>query len=127
MKKFILILAVFVAVQTLRATDFPLAQSGSTINATLITATTNATSSSIFVEVAKNHTFHILAAATGTNNVYLDRSLNNSAWICFSTNSFSASGGTNEVTATGHFSYVRARVSGATNTISTTVLYLGGN
>ena len=117
----------FAAVQTLRATDFTISQASGTINATLITATTNATGSSFFVEVAKNHTFHILAAATGTNNVYLDRSLNNSAWICFSTNSFTATGGTNEVTATGHFSYVRARVGEATNTISTKVLYLGGN
>ena len=119
-------LAVLAADQTLRATDFTISQASATINATLA-FTTNGTSSTVYAEVAKNHTFHVLAAATGTNSVYLDRSLNNSAWICFSTNSYTGSGGTNEVTATGHWTYFRARVSGATNTISTTVLYLGGN
>ena len=119
-------LAVLAAVQTLRATDFTISQASATINATL-SFTTNGTSSTVYAEVAKSHTFHILAAASSTNSVILDRSLNNSAWIPFSTNSYSASGGTNEVTAAGHWTYFRARVIGATTNISTIVLYLGGN
>jgi len=121
-------LAFLVVVISPRASDFTPAQASGTVNATLISTTANATSAGTFVEIASHHTFQ-LTCTVGFNtnfNVFLDRSLDNVNWVTFYTNVVVANI-TNDTTLVGHWSYVRARTTGASNTMATAVLYLGGN
>ena len=62
MKK--LILGLLLVATTAMATEFPLALANNTINATLLSATTNKTGTAIFVESVKYHTFFIVNATT---------------------------------------------------------------
>jgi len=134
MKKTLLALSAVIAVGILllatlspRASDFTPAEISRTSSATLLAVTTNGTGSATWVEISKHHTFQITSTVISSNaNVYLDRSLNGTHWVPFSTN-FLEFALTNDTTLVGHWSYVRARLSGVTNTIAVTVLYLGGN
>ncbi len=103
------------------AVDFPL----SSVGATLLTATTNATGSGVSAELPLYHTIHIVPP-TNFMIVTLDRSLNNSSWYPFSTNTFHGASNVVEVVATGKWGYLRARISGMTNSGTTTINYLGG-
>ena len=105
------------------ATDFPPAFANNTVNATLLSAGTNA-SATLFVERSLHHTCQMTNAGSAAVTVYLDRGLDGSTWTSWSTNSLAA-GGTGEATAIGKWSYFRARLVG-TNTLLTTVNYLGG-
>lgn len=125
MKKFLLCFAVLAAFSA-RATDFPAAHANNTLAYTLLTATTNQTGSAYFVEMNNHHTVHVVNATVRTNTVTLDRSLDNSTWIPWATNTFSATGSA-EFVCEGKWSYMRARVSAITGTnCSVTVKYLGG-
>ena len=126
MKK--LICSLFLGAATVAmATDFPLASLNNTINATLLSATTNVTGTAIFVESVKYHTFIIVNATLRTNTVTLSGSLDSTNWIPFSYTTNTAIA-TSAVTATGKWSYLRAQVSGLTGTDCNTVIqYLGGN
>lgn len=108
------------------ATSFPLAHSNDTVTGTILSATTNATGSGFYAEMPLHHTFFIVAP-TNVATVILDRSLNNTNWVPFSTNSLTTEAATvTEILATGKWSYFRARVSGMTNSGTITVNYLGG-
>lgn len=119
-----------IAVVCARATTFPLANRGDTVNVTLLTAsgttTTNVVGTSYFVEKPSYHTIHILNTGGSSQGCAIDRALDSSGtnWIVVSTNVVAA-GGVGEVTMTGHWSYVRARQLGTND--SMTVFYLGGN
>jgi catechol-2,3-dioxygenase len=126
MKKILGLLFLIVATAAM-ATDFPLAWANNTINSTLLSATTNATGSAIFVESVKYHTFVIVNATVRTNLVTIQGSLNGTNYVTLNltTNTVVS---TNAVTMTGKYSYIQAQVSGLTGTdCNTTVQYLGGN
>jgi hypothetical protein len=126
MKKLIcgLLLVVATAVS---ATDFPLASLNGTVNATLLSATTNQTGTAIFVESVKYHTFFIVNATVRTNIVTLSGSLDNTNFVILNlTTNVAVS--TNAVLVTGKYGYIKADVSGLNGTVCNTVIkYLGGN
>lgn len=109
------------------ATEFPLAWSANTINATLLAATTNQTGTAIFVESVKYHTFFIVNATVRTNIVTLSGSLDNTNYVTLNLTTNTAIA-TNAVLVTGKYGYIKAQVSDLTGTnCSTTIKYLGGN
>lgn len=123
MKKLIL-LAALMAAMTLGAADMPLAQAFCTQSNLLLSATTNATGTAVWVEQNLYHTIHIVSP-TNFGTVTLQSSLDNSNWLGFSTNNLEAVA-TTEITATGKWSYFRATLAGMTNSGTFTVKYLGG-
>jgi hypothetical protein len=125
MKK--LILGLLLVATSAMATEFPLALANNTINATLLSATTNQTGTAIFVESVKYHTFFIVNATTRTNIVTLSGSLNNTNFVVLNLTTNTAIA-TNAVLVTGKYGYIKAQVSSLTGTDCNTVIqYLGGN
>jgi hypothetical protein len=108
-----------------RATEFPLPKLTVTQSTNLLTTSTNATGAAVNVENNTYHTFHIISTTNGAG-VLLDRSLDASNWVTFSTNVPAVSNNpfTTEVTMTGKWSYVRARTVWTNGTY--TINYLGG-
>ena len=111
------------------ASQFPPAFELNTVNATLLSASTNAVGSPLFAEQCKYHTFVIVNAAAGTNIVTISGSLD-------STNMIPLYAVTNTGIATTSFSYVgkwsylqasAAIASTNTTSLNVTVEYLGGN
>jgi len=116
----------FAGATTSNATSFPLAFANDTQTGTILSATTNATGSGLHVEMPLHHTIHINAPSNFTV-VTLDRSMDNSNWVPFSTNTLGSGVATvTEIVATGKWSHFRARVSGMTNSGTISVNYLGG-
>ncbi|HVM49168.1 MAG TPA: hypothetical protein VMU04_14140 [Candidatus Acidoferrum sp.] len=93
----------------------------------LLTGTTNATGTAIFVEGNLYHTAHIVATGGTTNvaTVVLRRSLDGTNWVNFATNAI-AGGSVAEVTATGCWSYISATLTTTNSLLSVAVNYLGG-
>lgn len=121
MKKLVAMFLV-ATLQSLSATDFPPALAGNTVALTILSATTNATSSTFDIEKPVYHTFQLNYTCTGTATNTLDYSLDGTNWVAFHTNELTAASIT-ITTLTGKFKYVRSRFV-ATNATAT-VLYLG--
>jgi hypothetical protein len=126
MKKFIC--GLFLAATTAMASQFPPAFALNTINATLMTATTNQTGTAIYVEGVKNHTFVIVNATTRTNIVTLMGSLDATNYVTLNLTTNTAISTNSVVLTEQRWSYLQAQVSGLTGTNCNTVVeYLGGN
>jgi len=110
------------------ATDFTIAQRGSTINQVLLGPTTsNKTGTATFVESVLSHTFQIVTLCTNASSNVISASLNSTNWTPVLTNYCTASA-TNLLSLSGKWSYFQAAYSVTTASGSTnTVLYLGGN
>ncbi len=110
-----------------RAAELPLAQAFNTQSNLLYSATTNATGSSLEIELNVYHTFQIQNTTLRTNTCYLDRSLDGSVWIPFYTNVFTVVAQV-DTTLTGKWKYVRGRLDTLTGTnCAVTFLYLGSH
>ena len=126
MKK--LICGLFLVATSAMASQFPPAFALNTINATLLSATTNQVGSALYVESVKNHTFVIINSTIRTNTVNILSSLDSTNWVTV-TNITSTAVATNSFVITGQrWGYFEASVSSLTGTnCSVTVQYLGGN
>jgi acyl dehydratase len=128
MKKILGLLFLMAVALVTSATEFPLAWSANTINATLLTATTNQTGSAVFVESVKYHTFIIVNATLRTNTVTLSGSLDSTNWVTLNLTTNTAISTNSVVLTNQRWSYLQASVSGLTGTDCNTVIqYLGGN
>ena len=106
----------------LAATDFPPSLAGNTKAVTLLTATTNATSSSLDIEKEVYHTFQMNYTSTGNSTNTLSYSLDGTNWVNFYTNELTAAA-IKVTTLTGKFRYARSVYSASNGTVA--VLYLG--
>ena len=126
MKK--LICGLFLVATSAMASQFPPAFALNTINATLLSATTNQVGSALYVEGVKNHTFVIVNATIRTNIVTLAGSLDATNYVVLNLTTNTAVSTNSVVLTAQRWSYLQASVSGLTGTnCNTTVEYLGGN
>lgn len=122
------LIAIAMLAGRLHGTDIPLPLAFNTSSNSLLSASNSGTNhpnatNSIWVEPNLYHTFVLSITCTDSTTVTLDRTLDQVAWIPFSTNT-ATSTANSEVTILGKWSYVRGRFTGSN--ASATVLYLGG-